>query len=70
MVTPDIMEYDEETMGKPVLDLIMGMKILNELGAKLDFKQQLIPIDEMELPMRSIDQMPTSKKKALGLNNS
>ena len=70
MATPDVVEYDKKTMGKSVFDLILGTKTMTELGIKLDFKEQLITIDEIELPMRSINQLPTSKRKALNLLNS
>ena len=63
MVTLDIVEYDEETMGKPVFGLILGTKTLNQLGVRLVFKQQVIAMDEIMLPMWSINQMPTSKRK-------
>jgi hypothetical protein len=43
---------------------------MRELGIILDFKKQVITIDEIELPMQSIKEMPTSKKKALKLTNS
>ena len=49
MTTPDVVEYDEKTIGKPVFGLILGTKTLNDL-VKLDFKQQLITIDEIKLP--------------------
>ena len=69
-VQPDVVYY-EETMEKPVFDLILGTKTMNELGIVLNFKQNTITIDEIELPMTSITNMPTSKiKKALTLNNS
>ena len=53
-----------------MFDLIFGAKTLNDLSVKLNFKQQSITVDKIELPMRPILQMPTSKRKALALNNS
>ena len=35
-VNPDVMECDRK-MTKPVFDLILGVKILRELGIVLDF---------------------------------
>ena len=70
-VQPDVVEYDGTAMEKPVFDLILGTKTMNELGIVLNFKQNTITIDEIELPMTSITNMPASKiKKALTLNNS
>ena len=68
--TPDVVEYDGKSLDKPVFDLILGAKTLKELGAILDFKNKMITIDEVELPMRPIDQLPTSKRRALALHNS
>jgi len=36
-LTPDIVEYDEKTMGKPAFDLIIGTKTMAELSIILDF---------------------------------
>ena len=69
-ISPDVVEYDKKTMAKPVFDLILGTKTLNELGIILNFKHKMITIDEIELPMRSIEQLPTSRKRALTLSNS
>ena len=58
-------------MEKPVFDLILGTNTMNELGIVLNFKQNTITIDEIELPMTSITNMPASKiRKALTLNNN
>ena len=69
-VKPDVVEYDGVKLKKPLFDLILGTKTMRELGIILDFKKQVITIDEIELPMQSIKEMPTSKKKALKLTNS
>jgi hypothetical protein len=69
-VQPDIVEYDGTTVEKPEFDLIIGTQTLDELGIILDFKHKMITIDEIELPMQSITDMPRSKSKALALNNS
>ena len=70
LATPDIVEYDGKTMGKPAFDLILGTKTLKELGIILDFKKQMITIDEIELPTHNIEDMPSSKGKDLALHNS
>jgi hypothetical protein len=69
-ISPDVVEYDGKTMTKPVFDLILGTRTLNELGIILDFKHKVITLDEIELPMRSIQELPKSKRKALALSNS
>jgi hypothetical protein len=43
---------------------------MDELGIILNFKQRVITIDEIELPMQSIKDMPTSRKEAIALNHS
>ena len=50
---PDIMEYDGNTF-KPKFDLRIGTKTMKELGIKLDFENDLITIDKIPMPMRSI----------------
>jgi hypothetical protein len=56
---------------KPMFDLVLGTKTMNELGIILHFKHEIITIDEIELPMASIEDMPISmKSKALALNNN
>jgi hypothetical protein len=66
---PDIVEY-RTTVENPEFDLIIGTETLDELGIILDFKHKIITIDEIELPVTSITDMPRSKTKALTLNNS
>ena len=43
---------------------------MKDLGIILNFQKQMITIDEIELPMTSINNMPASKYKALKLTNS
>ena len=57
-------------MKKPLFDLILGTKTMRDLVILLDFKKQMITIDEIELPMQSIKEMPASRKRALKLTNS
>ena len=42
---------------------------MTELGTILDFKDQMITIDEIKLPMQSIDNLPSSNKEALSYQN-
>ena len=68
LVTPEIVEYDGKTLVKPAFDLIIGTKTMTELGIILDFKHRMITIDEIKLPMRDIEDLPASNKKALSYN--
>jgi hypothetical protein len=47
---------------KPLFDLIMGTKPMNELGIILNLQESMITIDEIDLPMQSIKNMPTFRK--------
>jgi hypothetical protein len=38
----------------PMYDLIIGKQTMHDLGAKLDFQEKTITIDEILLPMRNI----------------
>ena len=63
-ITPEIVEYDgKKTLKKPAFDLIIGTKTMSELGFILDFKEGMITINEIELHMRFIEQLPTSNDK-------
>ena len=68
-LTPEVFKYDEKTMGKPAFDLIIGTKSMAELGIILDFKYKVITIDEIKLPMRSIEDMHSSNKEAFSFNS-
>jgi hypothetical protein len=69
-IQPDVVEYGKGTVGKPMFDLILGTQTMYELGIILDFKSRMITIDEIELPMQSLKDMPKSNHKALSLTNS
>ena len=69
LVQPDIVEYDGVSLEKPLFDLILGTKTMDGLGIILNFKDRVITIDEIELPMQSIKDMPTSRNKATVLNH-
>jgi len=67
-ITPDIVEYSDET--PPMYDLILGKQSLHDLGVILDFKEKTITIDKILLPMRNIArlQLEPSVSRALRLN--
>ena len=66
-IYPDVVTCNKED--KPVFDLIIGTKTMHELGIILDFKHKMITIDEIELPMQSIHELPTPRRKALALQS-
>jgi hypothetical protein len=39
-ICPNIVEYDEEKLNKPVFDLIIGVETMKELGIVLNFNTQ------------------------------
>ncbi len=53
LATPDIVEYNK--INKPQYDIILGVKTMKENGIILDFKDNMITIDEVKLPMRNIN---------------
>ena len=69
-IQPDVVEYGKGTVGKPMFDLNLGTQTMDELGIILDCKHKMITIDEIELPITSIDHMLKSRHKALALTNS
>jgi hypothetical protein len=52
LVEPDIVEYNKNN--KPQYDLIHDTKTIKEFGIILDFKDKMITVDEVELPMQNI----------------
>jgi hypothetical protein len=66
-IQPEIVEY-EDTSDKTAFDLILGTKTMEGIGIILNFVDKVITIDSIVLPMRSLDKLPTSNKKALGFN--
>jgi hypothetical protein len=52
LVAPDIVEYDK--INKPQYDLILGVKTMKKYGIILDFKDKMITVGEVKLPMQNI----------------
>ncbi len=50
---PDIVEYNKNK--KPQYDLILGIKTMKEFGIILDFKDKMITVDEVKLPIQNIN---------------
>jgi hypothetical protein len=53
LAAPDIIEYDK--INKPRYDVILGVKTMKKYGIILDFKDKMIPVDEVKLPMQNIN---------------
>jgi hypothetical protein len=69
LVQPDIVEYGENN--KPQYDLILGTKTMKTFGIILDFKDKMIAVDEVELPMQNINYLQgSSTLRALKHNHS
>ncbi len=66
---PDIVKYDK--INKPQYDLILGVKTMKKYGIILDFKDKVITVDEVKLPMQNINYLQGSSTLcALKLNHS
>jgi hypothetical protein len=69
LVEHDIVEYGENN--KPQYDLVLGTKTMTEYGIILDFKDKMIIVDEVKLPIRNINYLQgSSTLHALKLNHS
>jgi len=68
ILQPEIVEF--KAGDKPVFDLIIGTNTMEAIGIILNFFDKVITIDQIVLPMRSIEELPASNKRALRLNNS
>jgi hypothetical protein len=58
LAAPDIVEYDK--IEKPQYDIILGVKTMKKYGIILDFKDKMMTIDEVKLPMRNINHLQGS----------
>jgi hypothetical protein len=69
LAEPDIVEYDKSN--RPQYDLILGVKTLKKYGIIVDFKDKMITVDEVKLPMRNINYLQgSSTLHALKLHHS
>jgi hypothetical protein len=69
LVKPDIVGYDKNN--KPQYDLILGVKTMKKYGIILDFKDKMITVDEVKLPMQNINYLQgSSTLRVLRLNHS
>jgi hypothetical protein len=69
LAAPDIVEYDK--INRPWYDIILGVKTVKKYGIILNFKNKMITVDEVKLPMQNINYLQgSSTLRALRLNNS
>jgi hypothetical protein len=54
-VEPDVVEYNKDS--RPQYDLILGTVTMKEFGIILNFKDKMLTIDEIILPMRNINHL-------------
>jgi hypothetical protein len=68
-VEPNVVEYDKDN--KPQYDLILGTETMKEFGIILNFRDKMIAIDKIILPMRNINNLQDSSiLQALRHNHS
>ncbi len=65
---PDVVEYDK--VSKLQYDLILGTETMKEFSIILNFRDKMIAIDEVILPMRNINNLHSSIFCALKHNHS
>jgi hypothetical protein len=53
LAEPDIAKYDRNN--KPQYGLILGFRTMKKYGIILDFKDKMITVDEVKLPMQNIN---------------
>ncbi len=69
LAEPDIAKHDKNN--KPQYDLILGVKTMKKYGIILGFKDKMINVDEVKLPMQNIKYLQgSSTLRALKLNHS
>jgi hypothetical protein len=69
LAEPDIVEYDKSN--RPQYDLILAVKTMKKYGIILDFKDNMITVDEVKSPMQNINYLQgSSTLRALKLNHS
>jgi hypothetical protein len=69
LAAPDIVEYKK--INRPQYDIILGVETTEEYGIILNFKDKMITVDVVELPMRNINYLQGSSTiRALRLIHS
>jgi hypothetical protein len=68
-VEPDVVEYNKDS--KPQYDLILGTENMEEFGIILNYRDKMITIDEVILPMKNINNLQgSSTLRALKHNHN
>jgi hypothetical protein len=69
LAEPDTVKYDKKN--KPQYNLILGVKTMKKYGIILDFKDKMITVDEVKLPMQKFNYLQgSSTLRVLKLNHS
>jgi hypothetical protein len=69
LAEPNIVEYDKNT--RPQYDLILGVNNMKKYGIIFDFKDKMITVHEVKLPMQNINYLQgSSTLRALKINHS
>jgi hypothetical protein len=69
LAEPNIVEYDKNNRSQ--YNLILGVKTMKRYGIILNFKDKMITVDEVKLPMQNINYLQgSSTLRALKLNHS
>jgi hypothetical protein len=69
LAEPDIVECDKNN--RPQYELILGVKTMKRYGIILNFKDKMITVDEVKLPMQNINYLQgSSTLRVLKLNHS
>jgi hypothetical protein len=68
LAEPDIVKYDKNN--RPQYNLFLGVETMKKYGIILDFKDKMITVDEVKLPMQNINYLQgSSTLRALKLNH-
>jgi hypothetical protein len=57
---PDVVKCNNDSNSKPQYDLILGTEDMKEFGIILNFRDKMITIDEIILPMKNINNLQGS----------
>jgi hypothetical protein len=69
LAEPDTIKYDKNN--RPQYDLILGVKTMKKYGIILDFKDKMITVNEVKLPMQNINYLQgSSTLRVLRFNHS
>ncbi len=64
---PNVVEYNKDS--KPLYDLILGTETMKKFGVIFNFRDKMITIDEVILPMRNINNLQGSSILCVSKHN-